>query len=276
MRGNVGTGAVVAAVVLLFGVAVADALREHLPNRGAETTTSVDAGEPSAGDRFIPLAGVGGSIVFTAARDCRVREIDVASGEETTLPPIETDCRLRVERGSSVIAYGDPGTHGFAFVDLNAPEERMAGAPLDEPVLVPEDVQGLVLHAADGSYGSVGLVVRTPGGQVLAERYSGERLTDAAPVPRDVLGGEWAFSPDNCALLARRGGRLRLLDLGCFRWRERRWQAKDADWSPGGEWVAMAASDGILFERVVGIRPPRRVLWPVGAAELGWRADSAD
>jgi hypothetical protein len=276
MRGSVGTGAVVAAVVLLFGVAVADALREHLPSRGTGTTTGATAGDAAAGGRFIPLAGVGGSIVFTAARDCRVREIDVVSGEEAILPPIETDCRLRVERGSSVIAYGDPGTRGFGFADLEHPEERVEGAPPLEPVLIPKDVEGLVLHAADGSYGSVGLVVRTPDGEVLAERYVGARLTDAASVPHDVLGGEWAFAPDNCALLARRGGRLRLLDLGCFRWRERSWQAKDAAWSPGGEWVAMAVSDGVLFERVVGIRPPRRVLWPVGAAELGWRADPPD
>src|SRR5918998_5233326 len=113
MRGNLGTGAVVAAVVLLFGVAVADALREHLPSRGTGTMTGATAGDAAAGGRFIPLAGVGGSIVFTAARDCRVREIDVVSGEEAILPPIETDCRLRVERGSSVIAYGDPGTRGF-------------------------------------------------------------------------------------------------------------------------------------------------------------------
>ena len=71
------------------------------------------------------------------------------------------------------------------------------------------------------------------------------------------------------AALTVRGDVVRLIDLGCFQGQApRTFQGVYADWSPDGEWIAVAGADAVVFHRVVG--PEASVRWDVVAGQLAW------
>ena len=119
--------AIVVAVVLLAGFAVADALRSDdsapVPTGSPPATTAAET-DGEDGDGFAGL-GLPGSLVFLAGDECRVREVSVSSGLEFPLPDIATGCALSAPPAGNRIAYGLPessgGASAFRFVSLNEP-----------------------------------------------------------------------------------------------------------------------------------------------------------
>ena len=51
--------------------------------------------------------------------------------------------------------------------------------------------------------------------------------------------------------------------MGCFAGKELSFIAFDAAWSPGGQWIAVAATDQIVFHQVVG--GDETIVWPARA-----------
>ena len=127
MNPRVRSSLIVGAVVLVFGVAAADALRDAIPDREPKrpATTTPDTATPG---RLAPVERTRGSLVFTDPRDCRIREIGVGSGTEFPLRRVKTSCRLWIPRHGVRIAYGVADAAGqaaaFRFLDLNHPDER--------------------------------------------------------------------------------------------------------------------------------------------------------
>jgi hypothetical protein len=130
--------ALVAAVLAVVGVAVADAFRDPAPAPDPVETEAapVPVTEPEAPPdppASFPRGELEGSLVFTDADDCRVRELDLARAEEQRLPRIGASCHLWSPRTGRVIAYGlgNPGPGGdtvaFRFVDLARPETFLGG-----------------------------------------------------------------------------------------------------------------------------------------------------
>jgi len=131
--------------------------------------------------------------------------------------------------------------------------------------------RGGVWHLAWGVDGSLAVVVE--GGRV--DRYEGGRLVGTAsltpPTPEhpSTIWPPEDLAPDNCAALTVRGDVVRLIDLGCFQGQApRTFQGVYADWSPDGEWIAVAEADAVVFHRVVG--PEASVRWDVVAGQLAW------
>ena len=124
---------------------------------------------------------------------------------------------------------------------------------------------GGITFARFGEDGSLAIVV--DGSRL--ERYEGRRLTHAAEIPAEAQGAPPTLSPDNCAALLRRQGFVDLLDVGCFAGAPLSVPGHAAAWSPDAEWIAVAATEEIVFYRVGGEREVVR--WPVEAAEIGWR-----
>ena len=130
-----------------------------------------------------------------------------------------------------------------------------------------------VWELAWGVDGSLAVLVE--GGRV--DRYEGGRLVGAASVPTltpdrtiTFLAGVLAdLAPDNCAALSVSGDVVRLVDLGCFQGpAPRTFKGVYADWSPNGEWIAVAEPDAVVFHRVVGREASVR--WNVVAGQLAW------
>ena len=101
------------------------------------------------------------------------------------------------------------------------------------------------------------------------ERYERGAVTGAREIPPSLRGSIPVFSPDNCAVLLRRGPAFHLLDVGCFAGDEETFEGSAVSWSPDGRWIAVAEDDSIAFHRVVGAEGV--MSWPVAAAELAWR-----
>jgi hypothetical protein len=153
-------------------------------------------------------------------------------------------------------------------------DSRIAYAVGNKLVVEDEEIlqaDGGITYAHFGSDGSVAIVVD---GRRL-ERYDiSGKLTATADIPE---GKTPILSPRNCAALFRpfEGvGRLRFVELGCYRGRDLQRQlrdlvASDAAWSPGGTWVAVAATAGISFLPVAEFSPP--FAWPAVASQLSWR-----
>ena len=128
MTRRVRNSVVVAAVLVVFGIALADALRDVVP-AGSPTesraTTGASETDPPA---LLPVQGARGSLVFTDPSDCRVREVAVGSATEYPLEPTDGNCRLWVPRFGARVAYGVANGAGegaaFRFLDLNHPEEE--------------------------------------------------------------------------------------------------------------------------------------------------------
>jgi hypothetical protein len=127
--------AILAAVVLLGGFALADALRSRGRDAREPTveTTRADRGgpEPQAdAPANWPSGRIQGTLVFTDADDCRVRVVGLGGGRERPATELVGFCRLWAAPIGQRIAYDTGGVRGspgdsFAVVDL-----RRAGVEL--------------------------------------------------------------------------------------------------------------------------------------------------
>ena len=127
--------AIVAAVVLLGGFALADALRSSGEDSAEPATQSVPDGRggPEPQEDAPPSWPTGvlrGALVFTDAEDCRVRVIGLGGGRERPAGNLVAFCRLWAAPIGQRIAFDTGGVRGtsgdsFAVVDL-----RRAGVEL--------------------------------------------------------------------------------------------------------------------------------------------------
>lgn len=128
-------------------------------------------------------------------------------------------------------------------------------------------VDGAVTSIHWGDDGSIGIGVQ--GERV--ERWAGGKRVAVLDLPRRLEGRLPRLSPDNCAAIFVRPGRVELLSLGCFGGDAPRAFAENAAaWSPDGQWIAVAEPETIVFYRVVGHREVVR--WLASADELAWTA----
>jgi hypothetical protein len=158
---------VVCAVVLIGGFAAADAIRGRA--NGSERTTVESVAVQTSPSRLPgpkpqaeapanwPLGALDGSLVFTDARDCRVRVIGLAGGRERPLASFHGNCQLWAPPVGDRIAYGLGATSADGFAPF-----RLAN--LDRP------------NADLGGYRALfGVVVWSPDGQRVA--WCGRRRT---------------------------------------------------------------------------------------------------
>lgn len=126
--------AIIAAVVLLGGFALADALRERAGEAVAPTgvTTATETGpgpQPEAPMNW-PAGRIQGTLVFTDARDCRVRVIGLAGGRERPTGDFVSFCDLWAAPIGQRIAYRtagsteEDGAGWFTIADLAHPNFR--------------------------------------------------------------------------------------------------------------------------------------------------------
>jgi hypothetical protein len=152
-------------------------------------------------------------------------------------------------------AYTPEGEIAYAVANTVVIEDRRTA------VRAPTGIT-FVQWGRDGSSVVVGL-----DGRRLARYDRRGRLEGIFDVPDGRIP---ILSPDNCASAFRQGdGRVRVVDLGCFRGRTIEVVGEDIAWSPDGEWVVVAAPDSLVFHRLVGT--PEMVRWPAQAAEVAWR-----
>ena len=314
---------IVAAVVALGVVALADALHDGI--RGAPTTSTTGEGLTPMFARVDAL----GLIAVTLPGSCELRAFDVRSGRMLELPRRETSCELLAPRFGTRMAYGVPGDGGatrrFRILDLRRPgtvsgeyvtvapfawspdgsalawcdgprsgfersfgrrPERLdhcpraydpsgATASVDERHRIVirgrplPKVRGPVGEFAWGVDGSLAVLV--DGRRI--DRYVRGRLAGAASLPHSTrelpLTIAADLAPDNCAALSVGYGIVRLVDLGCFEGRAARiFDGVYADWSPDGEWIAVAEPDAVVFHRVVG--DETSVRWNLAVGQLVW------
>lgn len=150
-HGRLRDALVVAGILALAGVAVADSVRGG--DEGAEpaaatsTTDTLSVDDPFATLRGVP---VGGSIVLLDDDGCALRQIVVSGGQELPLPRIETGCELWAAPRGGLVAYALDGPwdaapfRPFRIVDLSHP---------DEPLGTYQTFTG-VMWSADGRYAS--------------------------------------------------------------------------------------------------------------------------
>jgi hypothetical protein len=135
--------AIVAAVVLLGGFALADALRTSGDDTSAGQTQSVPDGrsgpepQPDAPENW-PAGRLRGTLVFTDARACRVRVIGLGGGRERPAGDLVTFCDLWAAPIGQRIAYSTGGVRGsaeqgFAVVDLRRAGVELASIQNIEP-----------------------------------------------------------------------------------------------------------------------------------------------
>jgi hypothetical protein len=158
------------------------------------------------------------------------------------------------------LAYDPSG----ALASVNGRQEIVVGG---RPLLRARRPVWQFAWGVDGS-----LAVLVEGGQL--DRYEDGRLAGTAsltPPSNEHPATIWPpeLAPDNCAALPVSGDVVRLIDLGCFQGRAPRWfRGVYADWSPNGEWIAVAEPDAVVFHRVVGREASVR--WNVVAGQLAW------
>jgi hypothetical protein len=117
--------ALLAVIVLVAGFAAADALRNRSSSEESPTpptTVSPDEDNPRLQPDAPPGWPVGtirGTLVFTDARDCRIRVIGLAGGRERPLRRIAGDCRLWVAPRGPRIAFGIED-EGFGVASLSS------------------------------------------------------------------------------------------------------------------------------------------------------------
>lgn len=120
--------AIVAAVVLLGGFALADSLRSR-GGEARETTTETTRTDRNGPERQAdapvdwPLGRLRGTLVFTDADDCRVRVIGLGGGRERPTSDFFGTCELWAAPLGQRLAYGavptkQERTPGFTVVDL--------------------------------------------------------------------------------------------------------------------------------------------------------------
>jgi hypothetical protein len=128
---------ILAAVLLLGGFAVADALRETATSEPREarptttepaTTSTEEAGGP---ERFPAVPGAGGNFVFTEVGTCPVREVDLPTGIVFQNVVRASTCELWGAPVTAKVAVGIGGGIGdtipFRFLDLLRPNRELGG-----------------------------------------------------------------------------------------------------------------------------------------------------
>lgn len=141
--------AIVAALVVVAGFAVVDAIRDGGAGRRSNTSsdtrgTTRAEGVPLRAERFPPVPTVG-LVAFTDARDCRLREAVAGSGRERLLPRIETACVLWGapfgRRLAVAVPPEDAPAAAFRFVDLDAPGAGLGGGRVLGPIVWSADAE---------------------------------------------------------------------------------------------------------------------------------------
>ena len=145
---------ILAAIVLVVGFAVADALRsdgERVESR--ETTTEPDQGQVTTveqdgdlGRSMMPAVnGAPGSIVLSEAGSCAVREFDLPTGLELPNVVANSTCDLWAAPVTAKVAVGIEEPAGdaipFRFVDLNDPGRDLGAS---------EAAFGFIIWSHDG------------------------------------------------------------------------------------------------------------------------------
>ena len=118
--------ALVAAVVALGGVALADAVR-HATHHGGPASASAGSGKRKAQTLTLPGYPAPGRIVFTDPGECELRVFDIRAGRFDEVPRRPTSCALSAPRAGKLVAYGVPGEAGgvtwhFSIRDLGHPQ----------------------------------------------------------------------------------------------------------------------------------------------------------
>jgi hypothetical protein len=131
---------ILGAVLLVGGFAVADSLRsEEAPERrearttGTERSTTVSREQSRLGREKLPdVPGAGGSLVFTDAETCAVREFDLPSGQEFPNLVRSSSCELWAAPVTYKVAVGvgPPARDAvpFRFLDLTHPRRNLGGS----------------------------------------------------------------------------------------------------------------------------------------------------
>ncbi|MGH3005500.1 MAG: hypothetical protein ACRDOS_06285 [Gaiellaceae bacterium] len=132
---------ILAAVLLVGGFAVADAIRSEAestrPQTQAEEPTTRSSVVPEPPEdlgrtRFPGVSGAGGSVVFTQPGTCPVREVDVSSGFEFANVVARSSCELWVPPVTGRVAVGiGQATRDavpFRFVDLAGTSQNLGGS----------------------------------------------------------------------------------------------------------------------------------------------------
>jgi hypothetical protein len=148
---------ILAAIVLVAGFAVADALRETATSEPREarptrtepaTTSNEENGGPENGgpERFPAVPGAGGNFVFTEVGSCPLREVDLPSGLVFLNVVRASTCELWGAPVTAKVAVGIGGATGdtipFRFLDLLRPNRELgSGEALFGALVWSEDGQ---------------------------------------------------------------------------------------------------------------------------------------
>lgn len=134
---------IVTAVLLVGGFALADALWDREPgasprSRSQRLSTTLPKTLSLSAGEAVPVPATG-RLVFTDARDCRLREAAVGRGLERALPLIGTSCSLWGPTSGGYVAVGAPGSTDSAarveLFDLDQADRLMEGGALVGPVV---------------------------------------------------------------------------------------------------------------------------------------------
>ena len=223
--------AIVAAVLLLGGFALADSLRSRAPEETATTREESTGPEPQPdAPADWPAGRLRGTLVFTSAENCSVRVIGLGGGRERPTGALFGFCDLWAAPIGQRIAYGTGGVRGttgqsFAVVDL-----RRSGVELERflnlagGVLWSPDAQRLAWCTENGvgrEY-EIGAerprsfpncpIAYTPQGR-LAFAVGRRLVVDGRTVltaPGPIVEAYWG--QDGSLLILQEGGRLRRYD----------------------------------------------------------------
>ena len=128
--------AIVAAVLVVAGVAAADALRDS--GAPEPSRRPPEPPPPTRPARYTPLPE-GGAVAFADARDCRLRIVDLVNGRERRLPPVGTACYLSGSPSAEVVARGTgtgpDSSAEFRLLQLDpAPPRELGGGARVGPI----------------------------------------------------------------------------------------------------------------------------------------------
>jgi hypothetical protein len=142
---------ILAAVLLLGGFAVADALRDTAtsePREARPTTTepaTTSTEEARAIEQLPPVPGAGGDFTFTEVGACAVREVDLPTGVVFRNAVRASTCELWGAPVTAKVAVGIAEPIGdavpFRFLDLSRPGRELGGG---------EALFGALVWSADG------------------------------------------------------------------------------------------------------------------------------
>ena len=225
--------AIVAAVVLLGGFALADSLRSRGGNPSEPTAaTATEAGpapRPDAPANW-PVGRIRGTLVFMDADDCRVRVIGLGGGRERPTAELVGFCDLWAAPIGQRIAYSAGGVRGSTEEGFTVVDLRRAGVELGTfqnlagDVLWSPDAQRVAWCTENGvgqefeiarerprsfarcpiAYTPEGRLAFAVGRRLIVDGHT--VLTEAGPIVQAFWG------EDESLLVVQEGGRLRRYD----------------------------------------------------------------